>query len=106
MSPWLWLLAGAFTEVGWIVGLKLAQTPLEWAGTVLCAVASIGLALGATRALPATTVYILFIALGAVGAVLFEVAILGVALNPASYAFLALLLVCVMGLKNSDRTGH
>jgi len=106
MSPWLWLLAGAFTEVGWIAGLKLAQTPLAWAGTVFCAVASIGLALGATRALPATTVYNLFIALGAVGAVLFEVFVLGVELRPASYACLALLLVCVIGLKSTDDKAH
>lgn len=101
MQAWIWLLAGAFTEVGWIAGLKLAHTPMTWLATAACAVLSVGLALGATRSLPATTVYTLFIGLGAVGAVALEVGVLGVSLHPASYLFLSLLLISVLGLKQS-----
>lgn len=106
MWAWFWLISGAVVEVGWVAGLKMAHTPLAWAATVICAVGSIVLALGATRDLPATTVYILFIALGTVGAVALETFVLGVSLSPIGYAFLALLLICVIGLKTHSGEAH
>ncbi|HET7314627.1 DMT family transporter [Salinisphaera sp.] len=101
MRAWIWLALGAGTEIGWVAGLKLAASPLAWAATVVCAVASVALALGATRDLPATTVYVLFVGLGAVGTVIFEAAVLGAQLHAATYGFLALLLVCIIGLKKT-----
>lgn len=108
MRAWLCLALGAFTEVGWVAGLKLAATPLAWLATAVCAVASVVLALGATRDLPATTVYVLFVALGAIGTVVFAVIALGARLHPATYGFLLLLIVCVIGLKRSGNRppGH
>lgn len=102
MNAWFWLALGAGTEIGWVMGLKMAASPLAWSATAVCAVASVALALGATRDLPATTVYVLFVGLGTVGTVIFEALALGTRLNPAGYAFLALLLVSIVGLK---RTG-
>lgn len=101
MRAWIWLVLGAGTEIGWVAGLKLAASPLEWAATVVCAVASVALALGATRDLPATTVYVLFVGLGAIGTVILEAVVLGAHLNPATYGFLVLLLVCIIGLKKT-----
>ncbi len=101
MRAWLWLALGASTEIGWIAGLKLAASPLAWVGTVVCAIASVALALGAARDLPATTVYVLFVGLGAVGTVIFEVAVFSTPLHPATYGFLALLLICIVGLKKT-----
>lgn len=101
MQAWIWLALGAGTEVGWVAGLKLAASPLAWAATVVCAVVSVLLALGATRDLPATTVYVLFVGLGAIGTAIFEAVALGAPLNPVSYVFLVLLLVCVIGLKKT-----
>lgn len=106
MWAWFWLLAGACTEVGWIAGLKMAHTPALWAATACSAVASVLLALGATRSLPATTVYNLFIGLGAIGAVGLEVVVFGATLHPLSYVFLGLLLACVIGLKFSSNRAH
>lgn len=106
MWAWLWLLAGACAEVGWIAGLKMAHTPIVWAATACAAVASLALALGATRSLPATTVYNLFIGLGALGAVALEVVVFGSTFQPLSYVFLGLLLVCVIGLKFSSDKVH
>lgn len=99
MKAWLWLIFGAIAEVGWVVGLKLAASPLAWVATAVCAVGSVALALGATRDLPATTVYILFVGMGAVGTVILESVALGAHLHPAAYGFLALLMVCIFGLK-------
>lgn len=101
MNAWIWLLLGAGTEIGWVAGLKLASSPTAWAGTAICAVASVALALGATRDLPATTVYMLFVGLGAVGTVVLEATVLGTHLHPASYGFLALLLISIIGLKKT-----
>ncbi|MGB7755201.1 MAG: SMR family transporter [Salinisphaera sp.] len=101
MRAWIWLALGAGTEIGWVAGLKLACSPLTWAATVICAVGSVALALGAARDLPATTVYILFVGLGAVGTVLFEAVAFGTPLHPATYGFLALLLICIVGLKKT-----
>lgn len=106
MWAWIWLLAGGCAEVGWIAGLKMAHSPIVWAATACSAVASVGLALGATRSLPATTVYNLFIGLGAIGAVGLEVVVLGATLHPLSYVFLGLLVMCVIGLKFSSRPEH
>lgn len=102
MRAWIWLALGAGTEIGWIAGLKLAASPLAWLATAVCAVASVALALGATRDLPPTTVYVLFIGLGSIGTVILEAAVLGTTLHPATYGFLALLLVCIIGLKRSS----
>lgn len=101
MQAWIWLALGAVVEVGWVAGLKLATSPLAWAATLICAVASVALALGATRDLPATTVYVLFVGLGAVGTVIVEAVALRATLHPATYGFLALLLVCIIGLKKT-----
>lgn len=101
MRAWIWLALGAGTEIGWVAGLKLAASPLAWLATVVCAVVSVALALGATRDLPATTVYVLFVGLGAVGTVIFEALVLGTPLHPATYVFLVLLLVCIIGLKQT-----
>jgi paired small multidrug resistance pump len=99
MTSLLWLVLGAVTEVGWVAGLKLASSPLAWVATVVCAVASVALALGATRDLPATTVYILFVGMGAIGTALLEAVALGAQLRPASYGFLALLMASIIGLR-------
>lgn len=102
MRAWLWLVAGAIAEIGWIAGLRFATTALEWSATVVAATASVLLALGATRDLPATTVYTLFVGLGAFGALFLQVVFLDNDLSPAAYGFVLLLIICVIGLK---RTG-
>ncbi len=104
MRAWLWLIAGAAAEVGWIAGLRFATTAIEWTVTVISAAASVGLALGATRDLPATTVYTLFVGLGAFGAMALQVAFLDTDLSPAAYGFMIFLIVCVIGLKRTG--GH
>ncbi|WP_423822506.1 SMR family transporter [Salinisphaera sp. SPP-AMP-43] len=105
MKSWIWLALGTGTEIGWVAGLKLAASPVAWAATVGCALASLILALVASRELPATTVYILFVGLGAVGTVLVETFVLGASLHPATYGFLALLLICIVGLKKTGNAG-
>ncbi|GAB3674026.1 DMT family transporter [Salinisphaera aquimarina] len=99
MKTWIWLLAAAATEVGWVCGVKAADSPLDWAATIACIMASFVLALAAARQLPATTVYVIFVGLGALGTAVLDILAFGAALHASSLAFLALLLSGVIGLK-------
>lgn len=99
MIVWFWLIAAAAAEVGWVAGLNGAQTPLEWAATGLCVVASFALALLAARRMPATTVYILFVGLGACGTVAVDIIVFEAPLHTDTFAWLALLLAAIAGLK-------
>ncbi|ROO24457.1 multidrug resistance protein SMR [Salinisphaera orenii MK-B5] len=99
MRSWAWLVAAALTEVGWVGGLKAADGALDWLATAACVLASFALALGAARRLPATTVYVVFVGLGAAGTAMLDAAVFGQALGPAALACLTLLIGGVIGLK-------
>jgi len=99
MVAWFWLLAAAIAEVGWVTGLNAADTPLTWAATAVCVVASFGLALLAARQMAATTVYILFVGMGACGTVAVDITAFDAPLHASTLAWLALLLGAIAGLK-------
>lgn len=99
MHFWVWLVAAAATEVGWVAGIKTADDALDWAVTLVCIVASFGLALRAAQALPATTVYVIFVGLGASGTAALDALVFDSALHTGTLVFLALLLAGVVGLK-------
>jgi len=103
MKTWFWLFAAGSAEAGWVAGINAADSALEWSATGLCIVASFGLALLAARHMAATTVYVIFVGLGATGTFALDVAIFHAALHPATLAWLALLLAAIIGLKISSR---
>ncbi|MCK0769992.1 DMT family transporter [Chromohalobacter canadensis] len=95
---WLILPLAAVAEVGWATGLKLASSPLEWLATVIVAAMSLLLAVRAVRFLPASTVYTVFVGLGAAGTVVIDAWLFGTRFSWPSLACIGVILVGVIGL--------
>jgi len=100
MQPqWIILPLAGLAEVGWASGLKHADSIPTWAVTVALAVASLWLASIAVRYMPTSTVYTVFVGLGAVGTVIADWLFFGVAFHWPVLAFIVLLLAGVIGLQ-------
>ncbi|MEG3116075.1 SMR family transporter [Salinicola sp. LHM] len=91
-------LAG-LAEVGWAAGLKHAETPTDWMLTVVLAITSLWLASRAVRYMPTSTVYTVFVGLGAAGTAIADWLLFGVTFHWPVLAFIVLLLVGVIGLQ-------
>ena len=91
-------LAG-LAEVGWAAGLKHAETPTDWMLTVVLAITSLWLASRAVRYMPTSTVYTVFVGLGAAGTAMADWVFFGVPFHWPVLAFIVLLLVGVIGLQ-------
>lgn len=96
---WFILPLAGLAEVGWATGLKHASTILEWGLTVVLAVGSLWLASRAVRYLPVSTVYTVFVGLGAAGTAVADWVLFGVAFHWGVLAFLVMLLIGVIGLQ-------
>jgi len=92
------IIAACF-EVSWVIGMKHAQTPLEWIGTLIAILVSFYLMIAAGKTIPVGTVYAVFVGLGTAGTVVAEMLIFNAEMKPAKLALLALLLVGVIILK-------
>ena len=100
MKSILWLLAAAATEVGWVTGIaKAGSSALAWLATAVCIVASVALAFKATRDMAATTVYAMFVGLGALGTVGVDLIVFNAHFGPATLGFLVLLVAGIVGLR-------
>ena len=99
---WIALFAAGLFEIGWAVGLKFTDgfTRL-WPSLATAAsmVVSLGLLAMALRTLPLGTAYAVWTGIGAVGTVIFGVAVLGETASPARLAFLAMIVAGIAGLK-------
>ncbi|MFC0561171.1 DMT family transporter [Halalkalibacter alkalisediminis] len=98
---WAWpvLVLAAGFEVGWVVGLKYASTPLEWVTTAVAIMISFVLLIWTGRKLAVGTAYAVFVGLGTVGTALVDQFIFAEPMNLATILFMILLLVGVIGLK-------
>lgn len=99
---WLWLIIAGLLETGWAIGLKYTDGFTKLWPSVLT-IAGIALSMFllsvAARTLPIGTAYPIWVGIGAAGAVILGIVLLG---EPATFArlfFLALLLVAIVGLK-------
>lgn len=99
---WLWLIIAGLLETGWAIGLKYTDGFTKFWPSMLT-IAGIALSMFlqavAARTLPIGTAYPIWVGIGAAGAVILGITLLG---EPASFArlfFLALLLVAIIGLK-------
>lgn len=99
---WLILIAAGCFEVVWAYCLKLSEGFTRLVPSVLFLV-SLGVSmflLGvATRTLPMSIAYPIWTGIGAVGAVLVGVLLLGEKLNFYSILFVSLIIVGILGLK-------
>ncbi|MFS0863097.1 DMT family transporter [Fredinandcohnia sp. 179-A 10B2 NHS] len=96
---WLKVLFAAFFEVFWVIGLKHADSILDWTGTAISIYISFYMLIAAGKYLPVGTVYAVFVGLGTVGTVLSEMIFFNVPFNPEKMIFILLLLIGVIGLK-------
>jgi quaternary ammonium compound-resistance protein SugE len=102
MSSWWILILAGLLEVGWAIGLKLSNgfsRPVPSVLTVIGMVASLWLLGLATRTLPIGTAYGVWVGIGAAGAAVLGVVLLGEPLSTPRALFIALLIVSIVGLK-------
>lgn len=99
---WLWLIIAGLLETGWAIGLKYTDGFTKLWPSVLT-IAGIALSMFllsvAARTLPIGTAYPIWVGIGAAGAVILGIVLLGEPATLARLFFLALLLVAIVGLK-------
>ncbi|UGY91616.1 DMT family transporter [Streptomyces gobiensis] len=104
---WVLLAVAGLLEVGWSIGMKYTEgfTRL-WPSvfTVLGIAASMMLLAQAAKSLPIGTAYGVWVGIGAAGAAVLGMAVLGEPATAARIFFICLLLVAVVGLKATS--GH
>ena len=101
MAWWLLIVAGLL-ETGWAIGLKYTEgftRPLASCLTIAGIVASMYLLSVAARTIPIGTAYAVWVGIGAAGAVVLGMLLLGEPRNAGRLFFLGLLLVAIVGLK-------
>lgn len=96
---WLKVFIAAFFEVFWVIGLKHADDPLTWTGTIFSISVSFYLMIMAGKVLPVGTVYAVFVGLGTAGTVLSEIIFFGEPLKLSKMILVLILLIGVLGLK-------
>lgn len=96
---WAYVTLAAIVEVFWVVGLRHADSTLEWTGTVIAIVFSFFFIIKACELLPAGTVYAVFTGSGAAAIVLVDYFVFNAQLTVVSFMFIGLILVGVVGIK-------
>ncbi|MFD8416829.1 DMT family transporter [Streptomyces sp. NPDC059650] len=104
---WVLLLVAGLLEVGWSVGMKFSDGftrlwPSVFTGAGI--VASMVLLSYAARTLPIGTAYGVWVGIGAAGAAVLGMVVLGEPVTASRVFFIVLLLVAVVGLKVTS--GH
>jgi quaternary ammonium compound-resistance protein SugE len=99
---WIVLVLAGLLEVGWAVGLKHTDGFTRLVPSVLTVAmlaGSIGALAVAARNLPLGTAYTVWVGIGALGASTFGILLFGEPATAPRLAFMALLVVAVIGLK-------
>ena len=102
---WMYLIIAGLLEVCWAIGLKYADgfTKL-WPSvfTLVTLAASMLLLAKATQTLSIGTAYAVWVGIGALGAALLGILLLGEAVSLQRVIFLAMLCIAIIGLKYSS----
>ncbi|CAM5526228.1 molecular chaperone [Streptomyces pilosus] len=104
---WVLLVVAGLLEVGWAIGLKYTEGFTRLVPSVLTGagiVASMVLLSYAARTLPIGTAYGVWVGIGAAGAAVMGMLVLGEPVTAARVFFISLLVVAVVGLKATS--GH
>ncbi|GED41144.1 hypothetical protein FBG13_12820 [Cobetia marina] len=103
----LYFLISTLCEIGWATGLKVADTPLEWALTVLLVIISLSLVTQIARTLPASTTYAIFVGLGTLGTVVTDLLFFELEFQWSTLGFVVLMLIGIIVLKTAPGApGH
>ncbi|MCT4703017.1 quaternary ammonium compound efflux SMR transporter SugE [Enterobacteriaceae bacterium H20N1] len=101
---WFILVIAGLLEVVWAVGLKYTHGFSRlWPSvmTIVAMVVSVALLSWAMKTLPTGTAYAVWTGIGAVGAAITGIVLLGESASPARLASLALIVIGIIGLKLS-----
>ncbi|EFC0411665.1 quaternary ammonium compound efflux SMR transporter SugE [Escherichia coli] len=101
---WIILVIAGLLEVVWAVGLKYTHGFSRLAPSVITVTAmivSMALLAWAMKSLPVGTAYAVWTGIGAVGAAITGIVLLGESANPMRLASLALIVLGIIGLKLS-----
>ena len=93
--PWIYLLVAGILEIVWVFAMKQSQgftRPIPSLVTLVAMIASFGLLSAAMRTLPMGTAYMIWTGIGAVGAFVVGICVLGEAVSPLRI-FAAVLIV-------------
>ncbi|MFF1765258.1 quaternary ammonium compound efflux SMR transporter SugE [Streptomyces sp. NPDC058249] len=104
---WVLLLVAGLLEVGWSIGMKYTDGFTRLIPSVLTGagiIASMVLLSYAAKSLPIGTAYGVWVGIGAAGAAVLGMVVLGEPATAARISFVCLLLVAVVGLKVTS--GH
>jgi len=104
MQAWIMLAAAGVLEIVWAVGLKYTDgftKTVPSAITIAAMAGSMWLLAQAARELPIGTAYAVWTGIGAVGAALFGIMLLGESANLARLGCIALIVAGIVGLKLS-----
>ncbi|MFD2705980.1 DMT family transporter [Salibacterium lacus] len=99
---WLIVVIAAVFEVGWVIGLKHAETPGQWIMTMVCIGVSFYLLVAAGKNLPVGTAYAVFAGLGTVGTVVSGMVFFQEPVDGLKLLFIGILLLGVIGLKLAE----
>jgi quaternary ammonium compound-resistance protein SugE len=102
---WIYLTVAGLLEVVWAIGLKMSEgfsKPVPSAVTIAAAAASFYLLALALRDLPVGTAYAVWVGIGAVGAAIFGIVLLGESLSPLRLGGIALIVAGVALLKFAE----
>jgi quaternary ammonium compound-resistance protein SugE len=102
---WFYLLIAGVLEVAWATGLKASEgfTKLGWSVfTIVTAIGSFWLLAIAMRQLPLGTAYAVWTGIGAVGAFVLGIVMMGEAVTFARVASASLIVLGLIGLKMSS----
>lgn len=106
-TAWMILVVAGLLEVGWALGLKwsdgfdLRNKPVATVLTVIALLASFALLAQASKSLPIGTAYAVWTGIGAAGAAIGGMLLLGEPVAPLRVLFLTMLVVAIVGLKFS-----
>lgn len=108
MSSWVYLFVAGLLETGWAIGLKYTEGFTRLVPSVLTIAAmavSMWLLAVAARTLPIGTAYAVWVGIGATGAAVLGAILFHEPVSLGRIAFLALLVVSIIGLKLTSPAG-
>jgi quaternary ammonium compound-resistance protein SugE len=103
---WIYLIVAGLLETGWAIGLKYTEGFTRLVPSVLTVAAiaaSMFLLALAAKTIPIGTAYSIWVGIGAVGAVILGIILFNEPRDFARLAFVALLVVSLVGLKLTTR---
>lgn len=101
-QAWVLLLVAGLLEIGWAVGMKSTEGFTRWGPSVavlVTALLSFYLLALAMKTLPVGTAYAVWVGIGAVGAAVLGIALLGETPSPGRVVSILLIVAGVIGLR-------